>query len=246
MRKLNLNTQLIGGFAMMGLIILMGGLLGYQGISRLGDHLEEMTTVHFRAIHTLGTVTDSQKIIQKATRSLLIPEALTVSAEKALLFAKVDGAWRSAEEGLNGYTRLRRTGEGERLWNEMAPAWENWRKKQNKVIQILKDGKRKEALALNMDQEKDAAVRVENLLKDLTALHMKLGAEANKKGSSMAVLQKNGVLIGTAMGMGWLLFSYGSSPDPLRCQSVVSSKISLKPATGFWPPQNRLPLPASS
>ena len=202
MGNMKLSTKLIGGFMVMGLILLIGGFWGPIGISRLGEQLKEVSEVHFPSLHSLGTMIEAQKTIQRVTHSLMIPESFSDEAEKSRLFKTLEEAWGRADKGWKGYESLPRTKEGEVLWSNLKPAWEAWRKSHFEVIQLLKEGKRAEAVALAVGREKEASGQAERLLLDLSALDLKLGEESKKTGQAMEIWQKRLVGIGTAIGIG--------------------------------------------
>ena len=201
MTKLNLSTKLIGGFMLMGLILLIGGLLGPYGISQLGGELKDVSEVHFPAIHSLGTMTEVQKTIQRAQQSLLVPESYSNEAEKGRLFHKLDEAWGRAEKAWKNYETLPGTKEGAILWSNLKPAWETWRKSHSEVVNLLKEGKRAEAVALSAGGERESFALAEKLLLDLSNFNLKLSEKAKQTGLDMEVWQKRLVTAGTAAGI---------------------------------------------
>jgi methyl-accepting chemotaxis protein len=201
MAKLNLSTKLISGFMLMGLILLIGGLLGPYGISRLGGELKEVSEVHFPAIHSLGTMIEAQKTIQRAKQSLLIPELFSDETERGHLFQRLDQAWGRAEKGKKVYETLPRSKEGEVLWSNLKPTWETWMKSHQEVINLLKEGKRIEAVALSAGRERESFVQAERLLMELSNFNLKLSEKAKQTGLDMEVWQKRLVTSGTAAGI---------------------------------------------
>ncbi len=201
MTKLNLSTKLIGGFMVMGLILLIGGLLGTYGISQLGGELKDVSEVHFPAIHSLGTMIEAQKTIQRVKQSLLIPESFSDETERGRLFQRLDEAWGRAEKGRKVYETLPSTKEGEALWNNLKPVWETWRKSHNEVVNLLKEGKRAEAVALSTGRERDTFRQAEKLLLGLSFFNLKLSEKAKQTGLEMGLWQKRMVSIGTLAGI---------------------------------------------
>ena len=186
---------------LMGLLLLIGGLLGPLGISRLGGEMKVVSEVHFPAVHSLGTVIEAQKTIQRIKQSLLIPESFRDESEKGRLFQRLDEAWGRAEKGWKVYETLPGTKEGEVLWSNFKPAWETWRKSHNEVINLLKEGKRAEAVALSTGRERESFGQSEKLLLDLSLFNLKLSEKAKQTGLDMEVWQKRLVLSGTAAGI---------------------------------------------
>ncbi len=219
MKKLSLSTKLIGGFLLMGLILLMGGLLGSLGISRLGGELKEVSEVHFPAVYNLGTMIEAQKTLQRVQQSLLVPESFSDEAEKNHLFQRLNEAWVRADKSWKEYETLPSTKEGGLLWNNLKPAWDTWRKNHNEVIRLLKEGKRAEALALSSGGEKESFGQAEKLLQTLSLYNLKLSEKAKQNGLQMEHWQKHLVSIGTIVGIViTLLFGFffaGSITKPI-------------------------------
>jgi methyl-accepting chemotaxis protein len=201
MRNLSLSTKLIGGFLFMGLILLIGGLLGPLGISRLGNELKAVSEVHFPAVQSLGTLIEAQKTIQRVKQSLLIPEFFNDASEKSRLFQRLDEAWDRAEKSRKNYDALSNTKGGAALWNNLKPAWEAWKKSHEEVIRLLKEGKRAEAVTLITVKEKEYFAQTEKLLVDLSAFNLRLSEKAKESGLELARWQKSMISIGTLAGI---------------------------------------------
>ncbi len=236
MAKLNLSTKLIGGFMLMGFILLIGGLLGPYGISQLGDELKDVSEVHFPAIHCLGTMIEAQKTIQRVKQSLLIPESFSDETERGRLFQRLDEAWDRAEKSRKVYETLPSTKQGEALWSNLKPAWETWRKSHNEIINLLKEGKRAEAVALSAGKERESFGQAEKLLLDLSNFNLKLSEKAKQTGLDLEVWQKRLVAVGTAAGIVIaLLFGFffaGSITKPVyHCIRNLSETCSQFAAT---------------
>ena len=201
MKNIKLSTKLIGGFIIMGLIILIGGLLGPLSISRLGGELKKVSEVHFPAIYSLGNMIEAQKNIQRGTQSLLIPESFSTESERARLLKGLEEGWGRGDKDWKVYEGLPRTREGDAIWSNLKSVWAAWKKDHNDIIRFLKEGKRAEALALAMGQARDSAVKVEKILRDLSDFNLKQSEEAKKEGNTRGIWQKRMVFAGTAIGI---------------------------------------------
>jgi len=201
MGNIKLNTKLIGGFMMMGLLILIGGLLGSIGISRLGSELKKVSAVHFPAIYSLANIIETQRNIQRGTQSLFVPEVFSNERDRTRLFKGLEESWNQAEKGLKGYDSLPRAREGDAIWSNLKPAWAAWKKDHEDIIQSLKEGKRAKAMALSIGQARNSAVRVEKLLHDLSDLNLKQSEEGKKEGQALGIWQKGMVVAGTLIGI---------------------------------------------
>ena len=210
----------------MGLILSIGGFLCPLGISKLGGELEKMSEVH-SANCSLSAVMESQKIIHRITRSLLIPEIFSDATEKSHLCGMLADTWSMGDEAMANFEALPRTREVEIHWGNLKSSWEAWRKTNSALIQLLKDEKREQAVAFVTDRERDAVGQVEGCLKDLQRLVLKLGKDAKNTEQTMANRLKTMILAGTAIGiMMALLFGFLFSRSLTRPIKGTIKKLS--------------------
>ena len=201
MRELKLTTKLIGGFMVMGVMLLIGGLIGSYGISQMSINLRTFSEVRLPGIHGLKIIGEAQQTISEIQQALLTPEYLNNETEKARLFQNLEEAWTRAEKGWKIYEALPLTKEEEALWRNMKPAWESWRKSHQEVVQFLREGKRTEAVSLSAGQTRESFDQAERVLLDLSDLSLKLGEEAGKAGPALELWQKIMASTGSAVGI---------------------------------------------
>lgn len=199
-RELKLTTKLIGGFMVMGVMLLIGGLIGSYGISQMSVNLRTFSEVRLPGIHGLEIIGEAQQTISEIELSLLTPEYLSNETEKARLFQNLEEAWTRAEKGWKIYETLPRTKGEETLWRNLKTAWESWRKIHEDVIRFVKEGKRTEAVVLSAGQAGDSFSQAERILLELSDLNLKLGQEAGKAGPVLELWQKSMASIGSAVG----------------------------------------------
>ena len=219
MSHMKLNTKLIGGFMIMGLLVLIGGLWGPMGISRLESELKKVSEVYFAESYSLVNIIKTQKNIQRGTQSVLVPETFSNESDKTLLLQGIEEDWTRADKGLKGYDSLPRTREGDTIWNNLKTVWATWQRDQKEIIQFLKEGDRAKALVLLTGQARDSAVKVEKLLRDLSDLNRKQSEktkeEANRQGSWQKRLMVTGTTIGILMAIVFGFFLAGSITKPI-------------------------------
>jgi methyl-accepting chemotaxis protein len=201
MRNLNLSNKLIGGFILIGLMILLGGSAGWYGIVQVGKELKNISGIHNQGIHSIAIMAESQKTVQWMERALLMPESSGSESENGRHLEMLAGAWKRAEEGRTIYESLRRTREGQDIWNELKTAWDLWKKDHGEVIQLVKAGKRDDALVITMGRAKESAGKVERLMRHLSELNLRLTEEAKKTAQTQAFRQKMTALIVTLIGL---------------------------------------------
>ena len=200
-KKSTLTIKLICGFMVMGVLLLIGGFVGIFGISRMSENLRKFSEIRLPAIQVISVMRETQQTLSAIEQSLLTPESFGNSTEQTKLFKNLEEAWERAENGLKSYEALPRTKEGENIWNSLKTAWTVRKKDHNDFIQLLKNGKRSEALALSTGRAGESSGKVEGLLRDLSDLNLKLGEEAKKAGPSLEFWQKRMAFAGTIGGV---------------------------------------------
>jgi methyl-accepting chemotaxis protein len=229
-REIKLTSKLIGGFMVMGVMLLIGGLIGSYGISQMSTNLRTFSEVRLPGIHGLKIIGEAQQAISEIQQSLLAPEYLNNETEKARLFNNLEEAWTRAEKGWKIYENLPLTKEEETLWKNLKPAWGSWRKSHQEVVQFLKEGKRTEAVTLSSGQTREFFGQAEKILMDLADLNLKLGEEARKAGRALQISQEIiasagsavGILIALALG----IFFMRSITKPINRITVNLNEIS--------------------
>lgn len=199
--KSKLSTKLMGGFLVMGVLLLMGGFVGSSGISRMSENLRKFSEIRLPGTQAVAVMREAQQTLSALEQSLLTPEFFGNSAEQTRLFKNLEEAWDRAEHGLKSYETLPRTKEEENLWNSLKTAWTARKKDHNDFIQSLKDGKRSEALALSQGRAEESSDKVKGLLRDISDLNLKLGEEAKQAGPSLEFWQKRMAFAGTIGGI---------------------------------------------
>ncbi len=230
-----LTTKLIGGFLVMGLMLLVGGLVGSFGISQMSNNLRSFSDIRLPGIYGLKIIGEAQQKIAEVEQTLLTPEVMGNETVKSQLFKNLEEAWSQAEKGWKIYEPLSRTKEGETLWINLKQAWDSWRKSHEEVAQFLKEGKRTEAVILSAGQERNSFDLTERILRDLTDINLKLGEEARKAGPALELWQKSlafagsilGILIALALG----IFFTRSITRPINRITMDLNEISEQFAT---------------
>jgi methyl-accepting chemotaxis protein len=229
-REIKLTSKLTGGFMVMGVMLLIGGLMGTIGISEMGRNLRTFSEIRLPAIQAIGVISEAQQDISATVQSLLTPELLNNEADKSRLFKNLEEAWGRANTGWKSYETLTRTKEEMALWNNLKPAWEAWRTGHKEIIQFLKEGKRTEAWALSAGREKNSFSQTERILLDLAALNLKLGEEERKAGPGLVLWQKHmasaGMIVGILIALALGIFFTRSITKPIKDITMNLAEIS--------------------
>ena len=200
LRNLNLSARLIGGFMMIGLLLLIGGLVGSFGISQVSADLKSFSEGRLPGIYHLATMGEAQQNIAAMEQELLALQPSDGAGKKRVL-TKLEEAWGRAEEARKRHETLPQTDDVKEGWNTLKPAWEGWRQGHNRFITLVKEGRQEEAAALSSGPLRGSFSMTERRLRELSDLTVGLAEKAGKAGRTQASLLKITALAGTAAGI---------------------------------------------
>ncbi|MEW6187180.1 MAG: methyl-accepting chemotaxis protein [Thermodesulfobacteriota bacterium] len=201
MKKVKLSSKLIGGFLLMGLIIMIGGVWGPIGISRLSNPVKEVTEVQIPASYSLGLIQEALKSIRRLEQALLIPENFSDEQEKSRLLDELEGAWKKVDERRRAFESRSLSNEVSTLWKKTGPSWESWRKNHLEVVRNLNEGNRAGALTLSSGPGRESFHYCDNLLQEIGQVMKKQGEGFQHSGTDLVVQLKTMVLVGTLLGI---------------------------------------------
>ena len=128
MLRLRLSAKLIGGFMVMGLLLLIGGSVGSLGISQVSDDLRSFSEYHLPGIRYLATIGKSQQMISTIDHSLAgLDSSGTDNHGGTRLITQIEEACARAEEARKRYDTLPKEGDMASRWNSLTGVWETWR-----------------------------------------------------------------------------------------------------------------------
>ncbi|MDH5299338.1 MAG: methyl-accepting chemotaxis protein [Desulfobulbaceae bacterium] len=211
MKQLSLNAKLVGGFAMVALITLIVGVIGWVGATKLDNAITEIGEVRLPSVLGLDMINEAQTAIQRGERTLLIDEVASSPEQVQSQLQHIATAWERAERGWKQYEPLPQTPEEAALWKEFVPAWEGWKKDHTAVVELVKTGNHEEAQARSFGETRESFIKAEELLGRLIALNERVADEEVKSSETTGHLMVTCTLIGMvggaliAFGLGVLL-----------------------------------------
>ncbi|WP_027357673.1 methyl-accepting chemotaxis protein [Desulforegula conservatrix] len=179
------NKVMMAMLAMAGLCFVIG-VVGYYSTSTVKNSMNEISDVRLPSIFGLEIINEAQTAIQRAERSLILPEIFNDTKEKEVQIAGLNDAWQRVDKGWKIYEPLPQTKEEEILWKKFVPAWEAWKKDSNTVVDLIKSGKRDEALKMSVGEARQSFSAAETLLGEIIALNEKVASEESKAAHSKA------------------------------------------------------------
>jgi methyl-accepting chemotaxis protein len=216
--NLKIRTKLLAGFLAVIIVLIVIGLIGFNGLTSVGKQLTEATTNRLPSVNALQVISEGQTAVKAAERSLLIvdyPDA-TFRADQ---FKQVEEAWKRIEEAWKVYMPLYQTAEEEAAWNIFIKSWDIWKKSNSEFMELAKEEDKFLALfrKTNDKQIADKIAIVGNkmvknnvvsrqLFKDAEAdlnkvidINLKIGEKLEKSAASNIKAQ-NALLIGFIAG----------------------------------------------
>jgi hypothetical protein len=125
LRNINLQTRLISAFVMMGLIVLMVALIGWNGTNQLSRHIETFSNNSFPSAIGLWKINEGQHQIRAIENQLLNPQL--TNEERENLLTRNQQIWKTINQGLEEYQATPRIEEEDRQYQQFLQDWDAWK-----------------------------------------------------------------------------------------------------------------------
>jgi methyl-accepting chemotaxis protein len=203
MKNMKLSVKLIGAFMVTILITIIVGAIGWRGVATTGAALKEVGENRLPSVYGLEIINEAQTAIQRAERTLFIPEVLNDPKQAEHQTKRLEDAWQRVDQGWKIYEPLPQSKDEEAVWNKFKPAWDAWKKDHQQVMTLMKSGKRTEAFALSIGKARDSFNAAETLLGDIIILQGKESRNFVKE--SMGDINRPKIIMGITVAVGALL-----------------------------------------
>ena len=138
--KMKTGTKILAGFGCAIAIAIVVGLIGYVGINKLGDHLDEVGTVRLPSVLGLAQIADGMKTAM-AAENMLLNKGLNDS-QRQERYQRIQQAFEDAAKGWKLYESTPQTKEEEAKWKEFIPAWQNYQRDSEEFVRLLREWER--------------------------------------------------------------------------------------------------------
>ena len=227
--NMKISAKLIAAFSLMAAVLLGVGIVSIKCLAIQARNTELIADVRLPSIAALGKAEQALNNIQRQERNLFVPEFIKDEKERIRHLNRLEAAWKKAEESLQRYEALPMEKEEEVLWTKLKPAWAQWRKGHEKVIENLENGKRSEALRLTRDKTRESLDEAEKLLGQLVSLNEKYAIRDHEQAIAQArtskIITLISVLLGILLALACGIFISRNITKPLR--KLVSATESL-------------------
>ena len=132
-----ISTKLMFGFAMVTVLLLIVGIVGFVYINSLDNHIEEIGMVRLPSIESLQDIKLGGESVTVAVRTLL-----NLDLEDDVRQQQYDDVVTAREHwqaAWNVYEPLPQTAEEARLWNQFVPLWNNWRQEHDVFFGLMNE-----------------------------------------------------------------------------------------------------------
>jgi methyl-accepting chemotaxis protein len=181
-RNLKVGTKLLSAFCLASCITLIVGITGFVGASWLGASLEEVAGVRTPSLVGLGEMHQAQTAVLAAERSCILEKT---QQRMELQQGRLATARENADKGWKLFEPLPQTEEEAGLWKQFVPAWEQWKKDHQHVMELIKAGKKDEALDYSTGSASKSFLVAEDLLNKITDLNQKIAEDQRQKGKEL-------------------------------------------------------------
>jgi methyl-accepting chemotaxis protein len=203
---MKLKTKLLSGFMACSAILLIVGIVGFLGINRIVDNLNEVSVVRLPSIYSLEIINEAQTAVKAAGRTLLLPDLSAdrvANEQKRIMeaFSRVDKAWKI-------YEPLEQTQEEAVLWKKFVTEWDLW-KKDVQVFQGISDTYRRtgskevysKMLQFNLGTLSKSYFSAEETLGKIIDLNDKVAKEQKLAADATGAVVKWSLILATILGL---------------------------------------------
>ncbi|VTR94423.1 chemotaxis partial : Globin-coupled methyl-accepting chemotaxis protein (Modular protein) OS=Candidatus Nitrospira defluvii GN=cheM PE=3 SV=1: 4HB_MCP_1: HAMP: PAS_9: MCPsignal [Gemmata massiliana] len=234
--NLGIGTRLIGGFLLLAVACAAVGFWGIRSMTQINQSLEN---ANGNLIPSLRAVTDlrgSIGAVQRTERSLLVALRAKDEATRTQAGGAMETAWAKARDAQKRYDALPMIDKEKKLWNELLPRLEEFRKDHEATIAALKTGHIEQAEKLCLASNANA-LKLNGLLNDLCDLQGEISERDAKDAQELFASAKTtmyaviGGAVLVAIGLG--VFFRNLIVNPLNTtvkvlQAVASGDLTQK------------------
>ena len=132
--NMSLQTRLFSAFLFIGSLVLIVGIIGWNGSNKLAGHISTFNDNAFPSTVSLWKINEAQTRVNASDKALVITSLNTAQRQQEL--KKIEEAFKDINDGLSVYDKLDRTPEEEQIYKKFKPIWETWMATQKEFGQL--------------------------------------------------------------------------------------------------------------
>jgi methyl-accepting chemotaxis protein len=136
--NMKLGKKMIGAFLCVAMIGILIGVFGLYAVGNLKSEIKEIGTVRMPSVQSLIELRVAINKVWVAERGLINPKMMEPEIRRAN-WNYLDEAWKLADKSWKIYEPLPQTRDEAAEWKTFTEHWQNWKDKQQKVMDICKE-----------------------------------------------------------------------------------------------------------
>jgi methyl-accepting chemotaxis protein len=135
--KWTIGKILITSFLVVAAITMVLGIVGYYGIDKGSEAINELGVVRLPSVESMLIVSEGQTAVD-TTENALLSRAIHLNTRQgkyndfAAIWQRIEAAWKI-------YEPLPQTDEEAATWKEFVPAWNEWKKDHQEYVKLSKE-----------------------------------------------------------------------------------------------------------
>ncbi len=125
LKKQSLQSRLLVGFLIIGILVLIVGLIGWDGNNRLKNHIDEFAGDALPSVDSLWKINKENTKIYGSEQALIIT-ALT-NQQRQKITTDIQNSWKAIGEGLEIYQKLPQDSDEEKIYKNFSEVWDKWK-----------------------------------------------------------------------------------------------------------------------
>ncbi|MBW4682676.1 MAG: MCP four helix bundle domain-containing protein [Microcoleus vaginatus WJT46-NPBG5] len=134
---MNLQSRLIAAFLMMGLLVLVVAGIGWNGNSRLSEHINTIGNNSLPSVMGLWKINEGQTQVQSSERALL--NTLLIQEKRQIELSRIKEAWQQIEEGFQQYTSSPQTDSEKVTYKKFLQDWAKWKQNHEEFMRLYQE-----------------------------------------------------------------------------------------------------------
>lgn len=135
--KWTIGQKLITSFMCVAAVTAILGIVGYYGVTRGGDAINELGAVRLPSVESMLVVSEGQTAID-TTENALLSRAIDLETRQGK-YDDFEAIWNRIETAWKIYEPLPQTTEEAVTWKEFVPAWNAWKKDHEEYVRLSKE-----------------------------------------------------------------------------------------------------------
>ncbi|MEW6182075.1 MAG: methyl-accepting chemotaxis protein [Bacillota bacterium] len=200
-KNMKLGVKMTAAFAMLLVVTVIIGLVGYNGVKKVNDCATDIHDNHLAGAQALLHLHAAQMDIGYAERTLLASGIDKQTVDRQ--YAYMTEAWKVIDENWKTYEGVEKDQEETALWNKFGSAYAAWKKNEDEFLRLHKAGSLNQAREQSLGATDASFKETETALEELVALNAKIADQTGTEADNTAAGSTRNIVL--AIGIGLLL-----------------------------------------